>query len=387
MLDLLRRRPFSKRSQSSGASPDADPLQLLPHVRTLTESLRDCSDGELLAEAKQLRQEFSRGRPFDKPEMLVAGVALASEALRRAHGITLFDVQLQAVLSLGLGTVVQMQTGEGKTFVAVTVASYLALAGRGVHVITPNAYLAERDCETAAAVLQRLEMNAGLLPEGGDNDPKRTAYDCDVTYGTGHEFGFDYLRDQLTLRQQAAAPLGTKLFEDLCRPKTVSRLTIQRGLAFAVADEADSVLIDDAGSPLVLSAASLGPAPDERAHKTARQLADVLEETVDFEFDPSAARIALTPEGTNRCYADDVAVPADCLLRPWTDYVEQALRALMIFKRNSHYVVIEDEIRIVDATTGRIFEDRSWQQGLHQAVGLCWWGHDQLKTVSRSPPQ
>ena len=234
--------------------------------------------------------------------------------------------------------------------------------------ITPNAYLAEPDCETAAAVLECLEINAGLLPEGGDNDPKRTAYDCDVTYGTGHEFGFDYLRDQLTLRQQADAPLGTKLFEELCRPITVSRLTIQRGLAFAVADEADSVLIDDAGSPLVLSAATPGPAPDERAHMTARQLADAMEETVDFDFDPSAARISLTAEGTNRCYADDVAVPADCLLRPWTDYVEQALRARVIFKRNIHYVVIDDEIRIVDATTGRIFEDRSWQQGLHQAV-------------------
>ena len=238
MLDLLRRRLFSKRRQSSGNSDSADPL---PHVQTLSELLRDSSDEELLTEANHLRRQFSRGRAFYKPEMLIAGVALASEALRRAHGITLFDVQLQAVLSLGLGAVVQMQTGEGKTFVAVTVACHLALSGRGVHVITPKAYLAERDCETAAAVLQRLEMNAGLLPEGGDNDPKRTACDCE--YGTGHEFGFDYLRDQLTLRQQADAALGTKLFEDLCRPKSVSHPAIQEGLAFAVADEADSVLI------------------------------------------------------------------------------------------------------------------------------------------------
>ncbi|MEO2031024.1 MAG: DEAD/DEAH box helicase [Planctomycetaceae bacterium] len=368
MLKRLHRRLSSPRLRSTGSVNSSDQLTLLPHVRTLAESLETSPGSVLLAEAAQLRRELSRGRRVNDSELLVSGVALACEALRRAHGITLYDVQLQAVLSLGSGTIVQMQTGEGKTFVAVTVACHLALAGQGVHVITPNTYLATRDCEAATPVLEQLQMTTGLLPEGGENDARAAAYGCDVTYGTGHEFGFDYLRDQLTLRQQANAPLGAQLFDDLCRPRQAQRSTMQRGLSFAVVDEADSVLIDDAGSPLVLSAAAPGPAPDERAHLTARDLADTLEDSVDYEFDRPAARITLTRAGTNRCYADDVAVPAKCLLRPWTDYVEQALRALVIFQRNIHYVIVEDEVRIVDATTGRIFEDRSWQQGLHQAV-------------------
>lgn len=361
MLKILtrhRRRP----------NANSDPLRLVPHVRTLCESLSDCTDAELLAEAAQLQGALSAGRRVDDQEVLVAGVALSSEALRRAHGVCLYDVQLRAVLSLAPGVIVQMQTGEGKTFVAVTVACHLALAGRGVHVVTPNSYLAERDCATAAAVLERLQMTAGLLPEGGENDAKAAAYDCDVTYGTGHEFGFDYLRDQINLRQQADVPLGTRLYQDLCQPVATRRSTIQRGLAHAVVDEADSVLVDDAGSPLVLSAGSLGPAPDECAHLTACLLADELDEAVHYELDERSARVSLTADGMNRCYAADVAVPADCLLRPWTDYVEQALRAQLIFQRNVHYVVVDDQVRIVDATTGRIFEDRSWQQGLHQAV-------------------
>ncbi len=368
MLNLLHRPSFSRRGQSSRPAASDDLLTFLPRVRSLTASLADCSEADLQVEADHLHRQVSTGRHITEPEVLVAGVALACEALRRAHGATLFDVQLQAVLNLCSGDVVQMQTGEGKTFVAMTVACHLAFAGRGVHVVTPNVYLAERDCESANRVLQYLNMSAGLLPEGGDNEPKRIAYDCDVTYGTGHEFGFDYLRDQLTLRQRADAPLGTQLFQDLCRPQITARSTIQRGLTFAIVDEADSVLIDDAGSPLILSVATPGRAPDEKAHTTARQLADTMNDSVHYEFHQSTAQISLTSEGTNRCYAEDVAVPTQCLMRPWTDYVVQALRARIIFRRNIHYVVVDDEVRIVDETTGRIFDDRSWQQGLHQAV-------------------
>lgn len=345
-----------------------DSADLVSRVRSLIELLEDSTDSELLAEAAQLRREYARGRNVQAPELLVAGAALASECLRRSLGVRLYDVQLEAVLSLGNGVVVQMQTGEGKTFVAIGVACCLALAGRGVHVMTPNAYLAERDCETAAVVLERLQMTAGLLPEDGDDVAKAAAYDCDVTYGTGHDFGFDYLRDQLTLREQAKAPLGSQLHAALSLHEPAERLTIQRGLVYAVVDEADSVLIDDAGSPLVLSAAAAGPAPDERAHLTACELAGVLQQDVHYLYEAGLARITLTPDGLNRCYARDVAVPVSCLVRPWTDYVEQALRARLIFRRNIHYVVVDEEVRIVDATTGRIFEDRSWQQGLHQAV-------------------
>lgn len=145
---------------------------------------------------------------------------------------------------------------------------------------------------------------------------------------------------------------------------------MQRGLAYAIVDEADSVLIDDAGSPLVLSMATPGEAPDLPAHATAMLVAEVLTADEHYTLDATTAAVRLTPNGMNRCYENDIEVPADVLLRPWTAYVEQALRAKFIFRRNVHFVVVEGEARIVDETTGRISEDRSWQDGLHQAIEM-----------------
>ena len=341
---------------------------LIPHIRVLAESLATCTSDQLHAEARSVRNEMAVGVEPAAPEMLVAGIALASEALRRALSVNLYDVQLLAVINLAQGRIAQMQTGEGKTFAAIATAAHLALAGRGVHVMTPNSYLAQRDCEKAQAVLRQLNMTVGLTPEQGEAGVKRAAYDCDVTYGTGHEFGFDYLRDQLTLRHEASATLGSRLLHDLQVTEPGSRSTIQRGLVYAIVDEADSVLIDDAGSPLVLSMSAHGTAPDLRAHMVALAVAEILENGDEFELDETTGRISLTPEGMSRCYRDDIEIPVDVLLRPWTAYVEQALRARFLFRRNVHYVVADGEVRIVDETTGRIFEDRSWQDGLHQAI-------------------
>ncbi len=345
-----------------------DPGHLIPHIRALSRTLSACRESELQREAESLRRELSAGADHDAPELLVAGIALATEAVRRGHRIELYDVQLLAVIQLARGHITQMQTGEGKTFVAVTTAAHLALAGRGVHVMTPNTYLAKRDAATAGSCLTSLGMTVGLTPEQGQPNEKRIAYDCDVTYGTGHEFGFDYLRDQLTLRADARRPLGDRLLRDLSSGGSQERLTMQRGLLFGVVDEADSVLVDDAGSPLVLSLAGKGTAPDLDAHLAAREVAKVLAEDVHYRWDVSTGHIGLMKEGRNRCYDDDIAIPASVLLRPWTAYVEQALRALHVFRRNVHYVVAGNEVRIVDETTGRILEDRAWQDGLHQAI-------------------
>ncbi|MCP4788085.1 MAG: preprotein translocase subunit SecA [Fuerstiella sp.] len=345
-----------------------DPGQLIPHIRDLTRNLSACRESDLEREAESLRRELSSGADHAAPELLVAGIALAAEAMRRGHEIELYDVQLLAVIQLARGHIAQMQTGEGKTFVAITTAAHLALAGRGVHVMTPNTYLAERDAAGAATCLRRLGMTVGLTPEQGQPADKRSAYDCDVTYGTGHEFGFDYPRDQLTLREDARRPLGNRLLRDLRSDGREERLTMQRGLLYGVVDEADSVLIDDAGSPLVLSLAAQGTAPDLDAHLAAREVGSTLAQDVHYHWDVSTGHISLTTAGRNRCYEDDIAIPTSVLLRPWTAYVEQALRARYIFRRNVHYIVADDEVRIVDETTGRILEDRSWQDGLHQAI-------------------
>lgn len=342
--------------------------QLISPIRDLARSLQTASAEQLRAEVHQVRCELARGCSTSEPHLLVAGLALASEALRRTIQVSLYDVQLLAAISMSGRCIAQMQTGEGKTLVAVTVALHLALAGRGVHVVTPNAYLAERDEAMACRVAKPLGLTVALLPERCDAEQKIPAYDADITYGTGHEFGFDYLRDQVTLRQQSQERLGERLLRQLQPDTSSRRLTMQRGLVHAVIDEADSVLIDDAGSPLILSMGMDEGAPDAEAHRTAKALAEVLQPDQDFLLEASRGHVVLTKTGILRCHAADVAIPVMQLVRPWTEYVQQALRARYVFRRNVHYVVQDDEVRIVDETTGRIFEDRSWQDGLHQAI-------------------
>ena len=343
-------------------------LQLIPHIRALTASLQTASVEQLQNEVQLVRREMARGKSPTEPHLLIAGLALVSAALQRTVNVKLYDVQLLAAMAMTRRCIAQMQTGEGKTFVALTSALHLSLTGRGVHVITPNIYLAERDHQLAAKVSMPLGVSVALLPERADASKKTPAYDADVTYGTGHEFGFDYLRDQLTLRERSQQQPGDRLLNHLRQTSSSRRATMQRGLAYAVVDEADSVLIDDAGSPLVLSFGSNQPAPDADAHLAAKALAETLQPELDYIVEASSGRVALTEAGVQRSHAKDVAIPVLQLARPWTEYVQQALRARHLFRRGMHYVVQENEVRIVDETTGRIFEDRSWQDGLHQAI-------------------
>lgn len=342
--------------------------ELIPHIRALAETLQSATESELIAEVNQVRRELARGHVPAEPHLLAAGLSLACEALRRTRNFNLYDVQLLAAMAMSRRCIAQMQTGEGKTFVALAASLHLAMTGRGVHVVTPNTYLAERDQQLAATVASALGLTVALLPERVDASQKTPAYDADITYGTGHEFGFDYLRDQLTLRQQAQDRLGERLLRQLEHTTPSQRLTMQRGLTFAVIDEADSVLIDDASSPLVLSFGSAETALDADAHLTAKALAAELKRNEEFLLDVATGRVVLTAAGVRRCHAADVAIPVLQLVRPWTDYVQQALRARYLFRRDVHYVIQENEVRIVDETTGRIFEDRSWQDGLHQAI-------------------
>jgi preprotein translocase subunit SecA len=360
--------PATARPEASKRLARLTSPELIPHIRGLTESLRSVSVEQLQNEVQLVRREMARGQSPTDPHLLIAGLALVSEALRRTVNVDLYDVQLLAAIAMTRRCIAQMQTGEGKTFVALTSALHLSLTGRGVHVITPNIYLAERDHQLAAKVASPLGVSVALLPEREDASKKTPAYDADVTYGTGHEFGFDYLRDQLTLRERSQQQLGDRLLNNLRQKSSSRRATMQRGLAYGVVDEADSVLIDDAGSPLVLSFGSNQRAPDADAHLIAKALAEILQAERDYIVEASSGRVALTEAGVQRCHAKDVAIPVMQLARPWTEYVQLALRARHLFRRGVHYVVQENEVRIVDETTGRIFEDRSWQDGLHQAI-------------------
>ncbi len=295
-------------------------------------------------------------------------VALMAESIRRIHGITAYDVQLAAGLALAKGRLAEMATGEGKTLVALLPAFCFALEGRGAHIATVNPYLARRDFEFARPAFDLLGLTTGLLAVGGDKAEKRAAYACDVTYGVGTEFGFDYLRDQLAIRAASEGGRGARFHEVLLGGAARRPDTVQRGHAFAVIDEADSVLIDEASSPLIISAGAKSRNAAPHVYRLADGIALRLESGEHFTRDPEANRLELTPEGERRALdlLTDEAIPR--LRRLWPHYVEAALRARHQLRPDVHYVVREGEVVIVDEFTGRLCPDRTWRDGIHQAV-------------------
>ena len=320
--------------------------------------LRRASDIRLREHAEALRAQPSHP----------AAIALIAEAIHRTRGLLPYDVQLAAGLTLAEGRLAEMATGEGKTLVALLPAFCFALHGHGVHVATVNSYLAQRDCEFARPAFALLGLSAGLLREGDPPSAKRRAYMADVTYGVGTEFGFDYLRDQVTIRAAHAGQPAQHFHHILLGHTQSDTATVQRGHAFAVIDEADSVLIDEASSPLIIATGPKQPSTTPEVYRLADRLAAQLRPGDDFQHDPHNQHLTLTSAGEHRALAlltDDV-LPQ--LRRLGSAYIEAALRARHQFKRDVHYVLRDDAIVIVDEFTGRLCPDRTWREGLHQAV-------------------
>ena len=341
--------------------------RMLSSVAKKFAALKHLSDGQLANGFNDLRVK-AQSRHRDMQQLADEAMAFAKEATFRVLGMELYDVQLVAGNALVNRKIAEMHTGEGKTISAVPGAVFGGLFGNGVHVATPNSYLAQRDYEQLKGIYQAIGLSAGLLPSGEEpSEPAQTkaAYDCDITYGTGYEFGFDYLRDQMILRQQKQQPLGHRVLNGL--QGNSGQALAQRGLGFSIVDEVDNVLIDDATSPQVLSEFQAGEASDTNAVKLARSVAVQLGKGIHF-LEPRPNTIQLTAEGESQIHDKTIAIPTRELIRPWKDYVEAALRAEHNFVRNVEYVVGEEGVRIVDQSTGRIFDDRSWQAGLHQAV-------------------
>jgi preprotein translocase subunit SecA len=275
---------------------------------------------------------------------VVAANAVAAEVVRRRLGVTLHDGQVTAGLALSTGWTVQMRTGEGKTFAAIAPALFHARRGP-VHVVTANAYLASRDADWSGSVLRALGVTTGALVPGAGRPAARAAYAADVTFGAGMDFGFDFLRDHLFLTGDEP---------------------VQRGRHFAIVDEADAVLIDQARTPLVLSApAHTRNDPVARADAACR----MLRLDGDVVIDEVHRRIDLTDEGARRC---EQLLGVDNLYAPgtvdWPHLVQNALRARALLRRDRDYVVVDGSVRVVDELTGRIVDARRWGDGLHQAV-------------------
>ena len=348
-------------------------------IQRLQKELQNRSDKQLGMQFKALSENKIKDNNSDSLNhtTLVESFALMSESLRRTLGMLAYDVQLLGGLAMARGCIAEMQTGEGKTLTTAFPIATHALARQGVHVATVNAYLAERDFEFLQPALQLLGLSAGLSRPDDDTPEKRRAYECDVTFATGYELGFDFLRDQIAGRSRTDQRLGAKLKQKLFAEGQNAPVTAQRGFAAAIIDEIDSVLIDEATTPLVLGSGPTCSSEDPRPYLLAQNVAQLLHEDEDYQIIDKSNQLIISPAGLKRLETlrqqtiqnDQVfSSPKLVLLRPWSCYVDAALRAEHVMVRDVNYVVRNDKIEIVDEYTGRIFEDRSWRDGLHQAV-------------------
>ena len=358
--DLARRRAKSLQSFERTAP-------LIAKIRDVHAAIKGSSPAAVKEHIRQLQTFVRRGESLASDKVLSLGAAIVNEAIQQILGKNLYDVQLYAGIALCRSCVAEMQTGEGKTLTGLMPSVLNALSGLGVHVATPNTYLAQRDHDLLKPVIEHLGLTVGLLTNDNDVGKRAEAYACDITYGPGYAFGFDYLRDQLALRSSNGAKLGEGIRKRLRGLQDQSQL-MQRSHHFAILDEIDHVLIDDAMSPLILSSTGDGEAPDAHIHQAALGLLDRLEVEKHFTIASSGASARLTSEGISRVYDENSLLTDVHLRRPLHEYVNLALRAKYQFRRDIHYVVVDEEVRIIDGTTGRIFEDRSWNDGQHQAV-------------------
>ncbi len=341
---------------------------LIRKVRTFETHLVSLTDAQLREYLHDLRGKIRTGDSMDRH--LPAVFAAVCAAARHHLNLRPYHVQLIGGLELHKGRIAEMATGEGKTLVASLPAVLNAINGRGVHVITVNDYLAQRDAETLKPLYTALGLSVGVVVAGLADDARRAAYLCDITYGTNKEFGFDYLRDQIKFhartRQQKIDTLALLNRRETTEP-------VQRALNFAIVDEADSVLVDESRTPLII-AGPTGPSPLAWAYQWANQLAVRLRARHDFEYEPQKRKLEWTDDGLKRLQKilSESNTPS-LVAESWQTLVLNALRARWLFLNEQHYVITQDarkgpEVMIVDEFTGRRMPGRTWSEGLHQAV-------------------
>ncbi|VTS06731.1 preprotein translocase subunit SecA [Tuwongella immobilis] len=373
------------------------PGSILDRINQLEPTMQQLSDEELREQTAKFRARYQAGETLE--DLLPEAFAACREAGKRAKKMRHFDVQIVGGVVLHRGGVAEMRTGEGKTLVATLPAYLNALTGKGVHVVTVNDYLARRDCEWMLPIYQALGVSAGYIQSESDPVSRRNAYACDITYGTNSEFGFDYLRDNMK-----PARWGDPMFHP-------SQHQVQRNLFFAIIDEVDNILIDEARTPLIISGPAFTDlARYEQAHRVAVQLTEMerkarkeraraaksAEEMLKGEDDPNGLPAADVdekgqPQGVyftvrekeRSCHLTDAGVrEAERLAgvesfytagnMEWPHLIDNALKALHLYHRDRHYMIAEHEgerkIIIIDEFTGRAMFGRQWSDGLHQSI-------------------
>ena len=322
----------------------------VPQINALEPAMQALSDADLAAQTVKFRVRLEQGETLD--DLLPEAFATVREVGRRVLGQRHFDVQMVGGMVLHAGKIAEMKTGEGKTLVATLPVYLNALPGKGVHVVTVNDYLARRDAEWMAQIYHFLGLSVGVIVHGLDDEQRRAQYACDITYGTNNEFGFDYLRDNMKYR-----------LEDM----------VQREFAFAIVDEVDSILIDEARTPLIIS----GPAEDSSVlYRSVDQVvAELVKDEEVYEKDEKMRTVTLTEPGSE--HAEDMLREAGIITEgnlydifnvSVVHHLQQSLRAHTLFARDVDYIVRQGKVVIIDEFTGRMMEGRRYSEGLHQAL-------------------
>jgi preprotein translocase subunit SecA len=332
--------------------------QQAAYIGTLEPEFEALSDAELRGKTAEFKQRIENGETLE--DILFEAFAAVREAFKRSLGVRLFDVQLMGGIVLHEGDIAEQKTGEGKTFTAVQPLYLNALGGRNVHLVTVNDYLAKRDSEWTRPVYEALGATVGAIRNMMPFDERQAAYACDVTFGTNSEFGFDYLRDNMAVSLEG---------------------TVQRGYTYAIVDEVDSILIDEARTPLIISGepetaaqtyydfARVVRALEGVPYEPPSKIEKRVEPDADYTFDEKFKTVSPLPRGIEKV---ERALSIENLYDPrnvqLVNHLQQALKAQALYQRDKEYVIQDGEVKIVDEFTGRIMEGRRWSEGLHQAV-------------------
>lgn len=339
MINLILKKVFGTKNERELKTV----WPIVEQINALEASIKPLTDADLKAKTAEFKQKLANGATLD--DILPEAFAVVREAGWRSLGMRHFDVQMVGGVVLHRGKITEMRTGEGKTLVATLPVYLNALAGKGVHVVTVNDYLARRDAEWMGNIYRFLGMSVGSVLHGLDDYQRKAAYGADITYGTNNEFGFDYLRDNM---------------------KFTPAQFVQRELNFAIVDEVDSILIDEARTPLIISGAA---EQSTQLYYTVNQLIPSFVKEEDYTVDEKSKSIVLTDAGVakaeKRLKVDNLYDPKNINL---LHHVNQGLRAHVLFKRDVDYVIKDGEVVIVDEFTGRLMPGRRWSDGLHQAV-------------------
>jgi preprotein translocase subunit SecA len=340
---------------------------LVPRIGDLEPELQELGDEQLRKRSLSLRYRAKSGEPLSR--LLVEGFALVREAGRRKLNMRHFDVQLLGGIAMFNRSIVEMQTGEGKTLTATLPLYLYALAGKGCHLATVNDYLARRDAEWMEVIYKALGLTVGVIETQMDQSQRRKSYGCDITYGTAKEFGFDFLRDRLLLRQIQDGQTDL-LGGMLGGTSGTNEKPVQGDPYFALVDEADSILIDEARTPLIISAL---PSEEERlaveCYKWSASVIKEFTEDEDYEYDHEKRTVELTREGRQKARLMDKPEALDTVgMVNIYQYLERAILVDREYIHDRQYVVRDGEIVIVDEFTGRLAEGRKWRDGIHQAV-------------------